>query len=70
MLTDVIAEEEFEIKEEELWYDHRDLENGKAAYISIFSNSLHYISILCSITIIIKNNAGIQMASYRHFYFY
>ncbi|NP_001187204.1 cerebellar degeneration-related protein 2 [Ictalurus punctatus] len=26
-LTDVIAEEEFEIKEEELWYDHRDLEN-------------------------------------------
>ncbi|KAF4085294.1 hypothetical protein AMELA_G00115540 [Ameiurus melas] len=27
MLTDVIAEEEFEIKEEELWYDHRDLEH-------------------------------------------
>lgn len=39
MLTDVIAEEEFEIKEEELWYDHRDLENGKTAYISIFSTA-------------------------------
>ncbi|XP_053367600.1 cerebellar degeneration-related protein 2 [Clarias gariepinus] len=27
MLTDIIAEGDFEIKEEELWYDHRDLEN-------------------------------------------
>ncbi|MCI4384125.1 hypothetical protein PGIGA_G00034840 [Pangasianodon gigas] len=27
MLTDMITEEEFEIKEEEQWYDHRDLEH-------------------------------------------
>lgn len=29
MLTDMIVEEEFEIKEEEPWYDKQDLENGK-----------------------------------------
>lgn len=33
MLPDMIAEEEFEVKEEEQWYDHRDLEHGKTAYI-------------------------------------
>lgn len=29
MLTDMISEEELEIKEEQQWYDHRDLEQGK-----------------------------------------
>ena len=29
MLTDMIVEEEFEIKEEEPWFDHTDLEHGK-----------------------------------------
>lgn len=29
MLTDMIVEEEFEIKEEEPWYDQQDLEHGK-----------------------------------------
>lgn len=33
MLSEMIAEEEFEIKEEEQWYDHRDLEQGKTVYI-------------------------------------
>lgn len=28
MLTDTVAEEEFELKEEEPWYDRRDLEHG------------------------------------------
>lgn len=28
MLTDTIAEEEFELKEEEPWYDKQDLEHG------------------------------------------
>lgn len=28
MLTDTIVEEEFEIKEEEPWYDKQDLEHG------------------------------------------
>ena len=28
MLTDRIVEEEFEIKEEEPWYDKQDLEHG------------------------------------------
>lgn len=29
MLTDMIVEEEFEIKEEEPWFDHQDLEHGR-----------------------------------------
>lgn len=33
MLPDMIAEE-FEIQQEEQWYDHGDLEQGKTAYIS------------------------------------
>lgn len=28
MLTDTIVEEEFELKEEEPWYDKQDLEHG------------------------------------------
>lgn len=32
MLTDLI-EEEFDIKEEEPWYDHQDLEHGKIIFI-------------------------------------
>lgn len=40
MLPDMIAEEEFEIKEEQQWYDHRDLEHGKTACI------LHPITII------------------------
>lgn len=31
MLTDMIVEEEFEIKEEEPWYDKQDLEHGRAS---------------------------------------
>ena len=33
MLTDMIAEEVFEIKEEEPLYDPQDLEHGKIAFI-------------------------------------
>lgn len=29
MLTDMIVEEEFDMKEEEPWYDKQDLEHGK-----------------------------------------
>lgn len=29
MLTDMMVEEEFEIREDEPWYDHQDLEHGK-----------------------------------------
>lgn len=32
MLTDMIEVEEFEIKEEEPWYDNQDLEHGKYFY--------------------------------------
>lgn len=32
MLTDMIEVEEFEIKEEEPWYDNQDLEHGKYYY--------------------------------------
>lgn len=33
MLTDMIEVEEFEIKEDEPWYDKQDLEHGKYYYI-------------------------------------
>lgn len=32
MLTDMIVEEEFEIKEEEPWYDKQDLEHGTVSF--------------------------------------
>ncbi len=35
MLTDTIVEEEFEIKEEEPWYDKQDLEHGTISF-SVF----------------------------------
>lgn len=34
MLTDMIVEEEFEIKEEEPWFDKQDLEHGN--FLSVF----------------------------------
>jgi hypothetical protein len=36
MLTDMIVEEEFEIKEEEPWYDKRDLEHGTGSFCPFF----------------------------------
>lgn len=35
MLTDTIAEEEFELKEEEPWYDKQDLEHGTVSWHSL-----------------------------------
>lgn len=35
MLTDMIVEEEFEIKEEEPWYDKQDLEHGTISFESL-----------------------------------
>lgn len=35
MLTDMIVEEEFEIKEEEPWYDKQDLEHGTVSFQSL-----------------------------------
>ena len=32
----MIVEEEFEIKEEEPWYDKRDLEHGTGSFCSFF----------------------------------
>lgn len=34
MLTDTMVEEDFELKEEELWLDQQDLERGTAAFVS------------------------------------
>lgn len=36
MLTDMIVEEEFEIKEEEPWYDKQDLEHGTVSSLPLF----------------------------------
>lgn len=38
MLTDTIMEEEFEIKEEEPWYDKQDLEHGTDSFHASFAN--------------------------------
>lgn len=35
MLTDMIVEQEFEIKEEEPWYDKQDLEHGTISFQSL-----------------------------------
>lgn len=35
MLTDTIVEEEFELKEEEPWYDKQDLEHGTVCWRSL-----------------------------------
>lgn len=35
MLTDMVVEEEFEIKEEEPWYDKQDLEHGGCPSITL-----------------------------------
>ena len=35
MLTDMIVEQEFEIKEEEPWYDKQDLEHGTVSFQSL-----------------------------------
>lgn len=37
MLTDTIVEEEFEIKEEEPWYDKQDLEHGTISSLCLWS---------------------------------
>lgn len=35
MLTDTIVEEEFELKEEEPWYDKQDLEHGTVSRVFV-----------------------------------
>lgn len=40
MLTDTIVEEEFELKEEEPWYDKQDLEHGTVCWGSLSFSSL------------------------------
>ena len=35
MLTDTIVEEDFELKEEEPWYDKQDLEHGTCQSLSL-----------------------------------
>lgn len=40
MLTDMIVEQEFEIKEEEPWYDKQDLEHGTVFFQSLSPNPI------------------------------
>lgn len=40
MLTDMVVEQEFEIKEEEPWYDKQDLEHGTISFQSLSRNPI------------------------------
>lgn len=46
MLTDTIMEEEFELKEEEPWYDRQDLEHGTGPGHSLSPKPLRLTSMI------------------------